>query len=348
MTSFQVRSAALISFAVLSLGLAACGDSTPPAVTPVPETTAPVAAPVATVVEPVATAVVPAAPAPKDLVETAVAAGTFKTLVELAGAADLAGMLKGAGPFTILAPTDAAFAKVPADIVAALKKPENKALLVQVLQYHVISGAVMAADVTKLKVASPVEGENLPITVAGSTVTFGAGANKANVTAADIKASNGVIHVLDAVLIPPVVAAQLDPKGKDIVDTAVGAKFTTLVAAVTKAELAKSLKAPGPFTVFAPTDAAFKKLGKITMTKDALTPILTYHVVTGIKGSAAIASMNGKDVMTLGGKTFKIKVVGADVMLTDGKGVDVKVTATDIATKNGLIHVIDTVLMSAK
>jgi transforming growth factor-beta-induced protein len=294
--------------------------------------------------------------ATKDIVDTAVAAGSFKTLAELLTAADLVSTLKGAGPFTVLAPTDAAFAKLPAEIVATLKKPESKALLQQILTYHVVSGSVLAADVVKLKSAAPIEGENLGITVAGADVTLNAGdnpapfatfpANKAKVTQTDIKATNGVIHVIDTVLIPPVVFAKLDPQGKDIVGTAVAAgTFTSLAGALTKAELVATLQGPGPFTVFAPTDAAFAKLGDISgLTKEQLTPILTYHVVPGLKGSTAVVGLNGKDVVTVGTKTFKVKVVGADVFLTDGKGTDVKVSATDIATKNGLIHVIDTVL----
>ncbi len=295
--------------------------------------------------------------ADKDIVDTAVAAGSFKTLAELLTAADLVTTLKGDGPFTVFAPTDDAFAKLPAELLATLKKPENKPLLQQVLTYHVAAGAVEAKTVVTLKAAETVEGENVAISVSGSDVTLNPAANpgpfaslaanKAKVTKTDIKAKNGVIHVLDTVLVPPIVFAKLDPAGKDIVDTAVAAgNFSSLAGALTKAELVSTLKGPGPFTVFAPTDAAFAKLGDISgLTKEQLTPILTYHVVSGIKGSAGVVNGNGKDVPTVATKTFKIKVVGQDVFLTDGKGTDVKVTTTDIPTKNGLIHVIDTVMM---
>jgi transforming growth factor-beta-induced protein len=283
-----------------------------------------------------------------DIVETAKAAGSFNTLVELVGLADLATTLKGAGPFTVLAPTDAAFGLLPPAVVAALKMPANKALLQQVLTYHVISGSVPSTVVVTLngKSAASVEGENLDFTVAGANVTI----NKTTkVTAVDVKASNGIIHILDSVLISPVVAAKLDAAGKDIVDTAVAAgTFNSLAGALMKAELVATLKGPGPFTVFAPTDDAFTKLGDISgLTKEQLAPLLTYHVVAGLVGSAAVVGLNGKDVKTVNGKTFKVTVAPAGVTLTDGKGGIVKVTSTDIATKNGLIHVLDTVLMPA-
>jgi uncharacterized surface protein with fasciclin (FAS1) repeats len=135
----------------------------------------------------------------KNIVATAEAAGTFSTLVTAIGAADLRATLEGPGPFTVFAPTDAAFAKVPAATLQDLLKPENKATLQAVLKYHVVSGAVKAADVVKLTSAKTVQGADVTITVSGSSVKV----NDANVTTTDIEASNGVIHVIDAVLLPP-------------------------------------------------------------------------------------------------------------------------------------------------
>jgi uncharacterized surface protein with fasciclin (FAS1) repeats len=137
--------------------------------------------------------------ADKDIVETAVAAGQFKTLTAAIGAAGLVETLKGTGPFTVFAPTDAAFAKLPAGTVETLLKPENKAKLTAILTYHVVPGTVMAADVAKLKEAKTVNGEMVAVTVKGKAVMI----NDADVTATDIKASNGVIHVIDTVLLPP-------------------------------------------------------------------------------------------------------------------------------------------------
>jgi len=134
----------------------------------------------------------------KDIVDTAVAAGSFKTLAAALTAADLVGTLKGAGPFTVFAPTDEAFAKLPAGTIENLLKPENKAQLRRILTYHVVSGKVMAADVVKLKSAKTVSGDMVSVTVAGSSVTV----NNSKVVKTDIATSNGVIHVIDTVLIP--------------------------------------------------------------------------------------------------------------------------------------------------
>jgi uncharacterized surface protein with fasciclin (FAS1) repeats len=137
--------------------------------------------------------------AQKDIVETAVNAGQFKTLAAALGAADLVATLKGNGPFTVFAPTDAAFAKLPAGTVENLLKPENKDQLVAILTYHVVPGRVMAADVVKLKEAKTVNGKMLDIETKGEAVMV----NDAKVTATDIGASNGVIHVIDTVILPP-------------------------------------------------------------------------------------------------------------------------------------------------
>lgn len=140
-----------------------------------------------------------AADAPKDIVDTAVAAGSFKTLAAALTAAGLVDALKGKGPFTVFAPTDAAFAKLPPGTLDSLLKPENKEKLKGILLYHVVSGKIMAADI---------KGSAKPATLQGATLDVKAGAggvtvNGAKVTAADVAASNGVIHVIDAVVLPP-------------------------------------------------------------------------------------------------------------------------------------------------
>ncbi len=137
--------------------------------------------------------------ADKDIVDTAVAAGNFKTLAAALGAAGLVETLKGPGPFTVFAPTDDAFAKLPAGTVEDLLKPENKAKLMAILTYHVVPGKVLAADVVKLKDAKTVNGAKVTIKVDGGNVMV----NGAKVTATDIMASNGVIHVIDSVILPP-------------------------------------------------------------------------------------------------------------------------------------------------
>lgn len=132
-----------------------------------------------------------------NIVDTAVAAGNFKTLAAALGAAGLVETLKGAGPFTVFAPTDAAFAKLPAGTLEKLLKPENKAQLIQILTYHVVGAAVLAKDV-KAGDVKTVEGSNLVITTKNGVTLNG----NAKVTATDIKASNGVIHVIDTVVLP--------------------------------------------------------------------------------------------------------------------------------------------------
>jgi uncharacterized surface protein with fasciclin (FAS1) repeats len=138
---------------------------------------------------------------PKDIVDTAVGAGTFKTLAAALGAADLVATLKGAGPFTVFAPTDEAFAKLPAGTVETLLKPENKEKLKEILLLHVVPGSVYAADVVKLTEAKTAGGKTVSISTDGG-VKVGTATGKANVTKTDIKTSNGVIHVIDAVILP--------------------------------------------------------------------------------------------------------------------------------------------------
>ncbi|MEO7192382.1 MAG: fasciclin domain-containing protein [Vicinamibacterales bacterium] len=135
----------------------------------------------------------------KDIVDTAVAAGSFKTLAAALQAAGLVTTLKGAGPFTVFAPTDEAFAKLPAGTVEDLLKPENKQKLTRILTYHVVSGKVMAGDVVKMQSAKALSGDTIAVVTSNGAVKV----NQANVVKTDIAASNGVIHVIDAVMLPP-------------------------------------------------------------------------------------------------------------------------------------------------
>ena len=137
--------------------------------------------------------------AEKDIVDTAVEAGQFETLAAALDAAGLVSTLKGAGPFTVFAPTDEAFAKLPDGTVEKLLEPENKDQLTAILTYHVVPGKVMAADVAEIDEAQTVNGKMIDIEVDGSSVKV----NDATVTAADIAAANGVIHVIDTVILPP-------------------------------------------------------------------------------------------------------------------------------------------------
>ena len=135
----------------------------------------------------------------EDIVDVAIGAGTFNTLVAAVQAADLVDALKGEGPFTVFAPTDEAFAALPEGTVESLLLPENKELLTSILLYHVVSGSVLAADVVGLDSATTLNGASIAISVSDSGVMI----NNANVVQADVTASNGVIHIIDAVLLPP-------------------------------------------------------------------------------------------------------------------------------------------------
>lgn len=282
-----------------------------------------------------------AAPADeKDIVDTAVSAGQFKTLVAAVKAAGLVETLKGDGPFTVFAPTDAAFAKLPSGTVETLLKPENREKLQNILKYHVVSGKVMAADAAKVSSAKTVEGQELAIKASNGAVMI----NNAKVVKADIVASNGVIHVIDTVLMPSESKDKKD--AKDIVATAAGNKdFSTLVAAVKAAGLVETLQGKGPFTVFAPTNEAFAALPEGTVTdllkpenKKKLVAILTYHVVPGKVLAADAAKLTS--AKTVNGEKLAIKASGGEVMINDAT-----VTAADIMTSNGVIHVIDHVLI---
>ena len=266
-----------------------------------------------------------------DIVGTATAAGNFTTLLAAATAAELVATLQSPGPFTVFAPTDAAFMKLPAGTVDSLLKPENKAQLQAILKYHLVAGRVLAADVVKLTKATTVEGRDVKITVDAGKVKV----NDANVTATDILASNGVIHVIDTVLIPPTVVSTAEAAGN----------FKTLVADIKAAELADALSAAGPFTVFAPTDAAFMKLPAGTVdtllkpeNKAMLQAILKYHVVAGRVPSSEVVKRNSAD--TLAGKPVTISVQGTTVKVNTAT-----VTTVDVEGGNGVIHVIDTVLI---
>jgi uncharacterized surface protein with fasciclin (FAS1) repeats len=269
-----------------------------------------------------------------DIVDTAVNAGSFKTLAAALKAAGLVDTLKGKGPFTVFAPTDEAFEKLPSGTIETLLKPENKDKLVAILTYHVVAGNVKAADVVKLKSAKTVQGSDVKITVADGKVMV----NDANVVKTDIACGNGVIHVIDTVLLPK-------EGPMDIVDTAVKAgSFKTLAAALKAAGLVETLKGKGPFTVFAPTDEAFAKLPAGTVetllkpeNKDKLVAILTYHVVAGNVKAADVVKLKSAET-----------VLGQTVAIDAKDGVKInnaKVVKADIACGNGVIHVIDTVLL---
>ncbi len=269
-----------------------------------------------------------------DIVDTAVKAGQFKTLAAALQAADLVEALKGEGPFTVFAPTDEAFAKLPAGTVETLLKPENKAQLQAILKYHVVKGSVMAEKVTGLDYATTLNGQRVDIATSYGKVKLD---GKSTVTATDIKASNGVIHVIDTVIMP---------ETKNVVEVAKGAEsFNTLLAAVDAAGLTSALVGEGPFTILAPTDEAFAALPAGTVqnllkpeNRATLQAILKYHVIPGRVYADQVVKLNSAE--TLGGQSVSINADGSGVTINESN-----VVATDIEASNGVIHVIDAVLL---
>jgi transforming growth factor-beta-induced protein len=258
-----------------------------------------------------------------DIVDTAVAAGSFTELAKALEAAGLVDALKGDGPFTVFAPTDAAFEAFEEEnpgVLAGLSKDE----LTAVLTYHVVAGAAVKS--TDLK------DEQVFVTLGGSPLlvdtTGGVKVSESSVTAADVEATNGVIHVIDKIMLPPT---------KDIVEIAIEAgMFTKLAGALTAAELVEPLQGEGPFTVFAPTDDAFDKLAEVP-SGDALKDVLLYHVVSGAVGSGDLKA--GKVPTLLTDQSLTVSLSGG-VKINDAK-----VTTANIIAKNGVIHVVDTVLV---
>lgn len=274
------------------------------------------------------------ASAPKmTIVETAVAAGDFHTLATALKSAGLVEALQGKGPFTVFAPTDAAFAALPEGTVESLLKPENRATLTSILTYHVVPAKVAAKDVVKLNNAASLNGQRFSIHVDKKTGVSVAGVQ---VTATDIMCKNGIIHVIDAVMMP---------ETKNLVETAVTTDgFSTLVAAVKAAGLVDALQGEGPFTIFAPTNAAFAALPEGTLesllkpeNRAKLEAILKYHVVPGRVYSDQLQSGN---VGTLQGANLEVRVADAGVSINQSA-----VTSANIENTNGVIHVIDQVLL---
>lgn len=269
----------------------------------------------------------------KTIVETAIAAGNFNTLVTAVKAAGLVDTLNGTTQLTVFAPTDEAFAKVAPATLQSLLQPENKGKLAQVLTYHVVPGRVNAKDAYELVEATTVNGQRVGLDFRGEGLKVGT----ATIKVTDIQCSNGVIHVIDTVMLP-----KLD----NIPSTAqVAGQFNTLLAAVSAAGLGDVLSGSGPFTVFAPTDGAFAALPAGTVedllkpeNKQKLIDILKYHVVSGrVYDNTAVKAGQAN---TLLGRGVSVGV-NADGLTVNGA----RVIAKNIDASNGVIHVIDNVLL---
>jgi uncharacterized surface protein with fasciclin (FAS1) repeats len=284
-----------------------------------------------------------------DVVSLARSNPDLSTLAEAIDAAGLASTLQGPGPFTVFAPTNQAFTNVLAEL--KLTKAQlfaDKPLLTAVLTYHVVSGEIPSSAVPLGRPITTLQKGYFKAEASGTTLQLTDGRNRlSKVTSANVDASNGVVHVVDKVLLPA---------DKTVVGTAVALstsatpEFTLLVEALTAADLVTTLSGTGPFTVFAPTDAAFVALlAELGITKEALfankpllTSVLTYHVVPGLVLKAQVPV--GSPISTVEGDTFS---VNASLAITDQRARSAKITGTDVLASNGVIHVIDKVILPA-
>ena len=263
------------------------------------------------------------------IVDIVVGSPDHNTLEAAVVAADLAGTLSGAGPFTLFAPTDAAFSALgQATIDALLADPTGA--LTDVLLQHAVSGVADGTNIFDGLKIGALSGDNLEFSTAN-----GLQVNGITISTADIQASNGVVHVIDAVINKP----------QTIVDVVVNSPdHNTLEAAVIAAGLAPTLSGPGLFTLFAPTDAAFAALGQATIDQllsdptGDLTTILLYHAVNGIASPANIG--NGSSLGSVGGQNLNFTVSGNVIQVNNAN-----ITVANIETQNGIVHVIDAVLI---
>ena len=292
---------------------------------------------------------VPVFAAEGDIVDVASGNKDFSILVAALQKAELVSALQGEGPFTVFAPTDAAFTKLLGELNITADQLLNHPQLAEVLTYHVVSGKVMSTDLSDGMEAATLKGDKIKV-----DLKDGVKINMSTVTTADVPATNGVIHIIDTVLVPAdfkldkaIQKEEAKDMPKTVVDIALGNKdFSILVAALQKADLVSALQGEGPFTVFAPTNAAFEDLLKALnisasdlLNQPDLAKVLLYHVVSGKVMSTDLTE--GLEAATLNGEKVKFDL---------SSGVKVSgsaVTSADIEAGNGVVHVIDKVLVPA-
>ncbi len=274
------------------------------------------------------------------IVEIAANDPQFSTLVAALKRVKLDVTLQGAGPFTVFAPTNAAFTALGVDLATV-----SDQALTEILLYHVLGASVKAGDIKEGQTYASTAAATGPGGAALSVLIEKSGAGvklnaTASVTTADIIAKNGVIHVIDKVITP------LDVVGH----AAANSNFTSLVGALGSAsgDLVTVLKGTGPFTVFAPLNSAFAAIsGTVaTLNADQLSKVLTYHVVAGANVRST-ALTNGQQVTTVNGEKFTVNISGSAVTLKDAKGNSASVALTDVQAKNGVIHVLSSVILPA-
>ena len=281
---------------------------------------------------------------PGNVVQVAQSDSRFSILVEAVQAAGLTDTLTAPGPYTVFAPTNDVFSALLGELgVTKDQLLANKPLLTAVLKYHVVAGQVPSSAVPLGKAINPVGGGFFKIDKVGTSLVITDGRNRTSkIVQADIAASNGVIHAIDKVLLPA---------DKTIVQTAIAnPDFSILVEAVTAAGLVDTLNAPGPYTVFAPTNAAFASLltelgvtkAQLLANTALLTKVLTYHVVPGLVLKVDVPI--NTPIKTVEGETL---TVGPTLAITDQRARQSNIVATDVLASNGVIHVLDKVILPA-
>ena len=281
---------------------------------------------------------------PGNVVQVAQSDSRFSILVEAVQAAGLTDTLTAPGPYTVFAPTNDAFSALLGELgVTKDQLLANKPLLTAVLKYHVVAGQVPSSAVPLGKAINPVGGGFFKIDKVGTSLVITDGRNRTSkIVQADIAASNGVIHAIDKVLLPA---------DKNIVQTAIAnPDFSILAEAVTAAGLVETLNAPGPYTVFAPTNAAFASLltelgvtkAQLLANTALLTKVLTYHVVPGLVLKVDVPI--NTPIKTVEGETL---TVGPTLAITDQRARQSNIVATDVLASNGVIHVLDKVILPA-
>lgn len=286
-----------------------------------------------------------------NIVELAESQKDLSTLVAAVVGGDLVDTLSSPGPFTVFAPTNDAFSALPAGTLDDLMKPANKKQLVDILTYHVLPEQVLSTDLSLFQAVKTVEGKPLHVVTWGGDVQLGPSLEAlSKVTAADNMASNGVIHIINGVLLPPAGLSGAKPNIVELAESV--ADLSTLVAAVVGADLVDTLSSPGPFTVFAPTNEAFSNLPAGTLdtlmkpeNKDQLVDILTYHVLPEQVFAKDLDLFQAVD--TVEGKKLHVQKWGGVVQVGSSlKSEDLhKVTAADNVASNGVVHIIDGVLL---
>lgn len=284
--------------------------------------------------------IVPSFAADQSIVEIAVGNSDFSILVSALQKAELVDALSGEGPFTVFAPTNDAFVKLIGELGITAEQLLNHPQLSEVLLYHVVSGKVMSTDLSSGMKAGTLLGEEITV-----DLSSGVKINSSKVTAADVEATNGVIHIIDTVLVPSTFKLDAASLPKTVVDIALSSSdFSMLVSLLQKADLVGALQGDGPFTVFAPTNAAFEKLlselgisASDLMNQPDLAKVLLYHVVSGKVMSGDLS--DGLKAPTLNGEELMFDLKSGVKVNTSN------VVAADIESENGVVHVIDSVLV---